>query len=294
MILNPASGGSDDDLRATIETAMQSQGIEFEIQETTPERDAGTIAREAKAAGVSEIIVCGGDGTVMAAVNGLGPQADVTLGIVPSGTANLIAAGLGLPKDAGEAVAVALSGEVRTIDLGRCGETLFALGMGLGLTERFVTETRPEVKAVLGRGVYLWSLVKELGAKPHRFALTLDGGETIQDRGVALVIANIGSLGGGMRFAPDAKADDGVLDVCVLRRFNLGDAVRLLGSLVSGNLEKNRVLAFYQAKRVEFTAAPPLAAQLDGDAVDVETPIIAEILPGALRVRISPKADLGG
>ena len=283
MILNPASGGAD---RATVEAALNASGLPYEIRETSEGRDAGTLAREAREAGCADLLVAGGDGTVMAAVNGLGPNSGVTLGIVPTGTANLVAAGLGLPKDPAEAVRVALSGEPRAMDLGVCEGRLFALGMGLGLTERFVTEASPGLKHTLGRWAYVWSLIKELGARPHRFSLTLDDGTPIEDRGVALVIANMGSLGGGLRFAPDARPDDGILDVCVLRRFRLRDAAHLLLSLLKKDLKHDRALAFHRAKRIEFSAAPPLTAQLDGDAIDAKTPIVVEVVPGALAVRV--------
>ena len=123
VILNPASGSSDDGYRAGIEESLRARGAEFEIRETTPERDGRVLAREAQAEGAALVLACGGDGTVTAAINGLGAAEPggqrAALGIVPGGTANLVAAALGIPTEVEAAVAAALEGKEREIDLGR-------------------------------------------------------------------------------------------------------------------------------------------------------------------------------
>lgn len=299
MILNPAGGTSDDDLRASIEKALKEGGADYEIRETTKERDGAVLAREARAEGVTHVAACGGDGTVMAVVNGLGANEEgkppVTLSILAGGTANLIATALGLPTEPEEAVAVALGGKERDIDLGRRDDTLFVLGIGVGLTERLVSQTSSEAKEKIGRLAYLLALLKELGARPHGFELVLDGGKKVQSRGVALVIANTGEIGHGMSFAPDAKLDDGLLDVCVLHRFDFLDVVRLGFRTLLGKLKHDRAMSFHQSRRVELKADPPLEVQIDGEPVEAKTPILAESLPKALRVKVpAEKAEGSG
>lgn len=290
-ILNPASGSSDDGFREAVVGALDAGGAEYELRETTKERDGAALGREARAEGAAQVLACGGDGTVMAVVNGLGANEEgkppVTLSIVPGGTANLIAAALGLPTDVEEAVRVALEGEERDIDLGRRDETLFVLGIGIGLTERLVSQASSEAKEKVGRWAYVFAMLKEIGARPHRFELVLDDGKRVQDRGVAVVIANTGEMGHGMRFAPDARLDDGLLDVCVLRRFEVLDLLRIGARTLLGGLREDRALAFHQARRVELLADPPLEVQIDGEPVEAKTPIVAEALRGALRVRVA-------
>ena len=289
-ILNPASGGSDDGFREEIEAALRSRGEAFEIRETTEDRDGAALAREARAQGVRRLLACGGDGTVTAAINGLGPNeaegSPVALTIVPGGTANLVAAALGIPEGVEDAVALCFDGEDRDVDLGRWNDTLFALGIGVGLTERLVSEASAEAKARFGRWAYVLAMLKELGTRPHSFELRLDGGEPIRDRGVAVVIANTGEMGHGMSFAPDARLDDGRLDVCVLRRFGPLDFVRLGFRTLTGGLREDRAMAFHQAARVDLRADPPLEVQIDGEPLEARTPIVAEAIPGALRVRV--------
>lgn len=293
VILNPGSGSSDQEFREKVEEALRKRGANFEIRETSEGEDSKALARAAREEGIGQVIACGGDGTVMGAINGLGPNEDgkppVVLSIVPGGTANLIAAALGIPSDPVEAVATAFDGVDRDVDLGRRDETLFALGVGIGLTERLVSEASSEAKEKIGRLAYVFAMLKELGAKPHRFGLTLDDGQEQTLEGVAVVIANAGEMGGGMRFAPDAKLDDGRLDVCILHRFNVADLLRLGFHTLTGKLGHDRALTFHQAKTVKLDANPPLEVQIDGEPVEAKTPILAESLPGALRVRV-PRA----
>ena len=235
-------------------------------------------------------MACGGDGTVTAVVNGLGANeegvTDISLTIVPGGTANLVAAALGIPTDPEEAVGLAFEGADRVVDLGRRDDTLFVLGVGVGLTERLVSQASADAKERIGRWAYLFAMLKELGARPHRFELLLDGGERVTSRGVAIVIANTGEMGHGLRFAPDARLDDGLLDVCVLRHFGAGDLLRFGARTLTGRLREDRALDFYQSRRVELRADPPLEVQIDGEPVEAKTPIVAEAIPGALRVRV--------
>jgi YegS/Rv2252/BmrU family lipid kinase len=304
VILNPASGSAGEDLHATIETALHKRGAEFEIRETTRERSGGEMAAVAVREGATHIVACGGDGTVMSVVNGIGKseaeppvhdaaaqekadlrQPQVTLSIIPRGTANLLAAALGIPTDTEEAISVALAGQDRLIDLGRCGKFLFALGLGLGLTERFVAQSTAEEKEKLGRWAYVWALVKELGARPNTFTYRLDDQAPRKQRGVAIGVLNVGQVS-NVQLAPDAKMDDGLLDVFILHRFYLRDVLRMAWRTLFGKLDADRAISFHQARRVEIRSDPPLDLQIDGEVVDLMTPLIAEVIPQAVRVRV--------
>ena len=292
-IVNPKSGSAGDDFRGTVEAALQERGVAFEIRETTLERGADVLAREAVEKGARHILACGGDGTVMACVNGVGKAiGDATLGIVPGGTANLLATALSIPRgDIDGAIGALVAGEDRVIDLGQCGEHLFALGLGVGLTERLISQTSTKEKEIIGKWAYARAMLMELGAKPHTFTLVLDG-KTVQERGVALVVANAGEISGKLQFAPDAKMDDGLLDVCVLRRFYFRDALRMGWQTLFGDIRDDRAVEFYQAKRTEITSNPPLDLQIDGEEVEEKTPLVVEVRPNALRVRVPLEAPL--
>jgi YegS/Rv2252/BmrU family lipid kinase len=263
VILNPSSGSSGGDFKEKVDHALRAQRVAFEIWETTPRISAGVLAQRAVVSGAQHIIACGGDGTIMSVVNGLGEvlqsseRASPILSIIPGGTANLLAGALGIPSHVEEAVAIAVGGQDRTIDLGRCGEVLFALGIGLGLTEKLVSQASAAEKEKLGKWAYAVAMLRELGTRPTRFSFKLDGGHERTQRGVAIVVANAGRIGGSLHFAPDAEMDDGVLD---------------------------------QAKRIEICAEPPLDLQIDGEVVDMTTPLETEVLPRILTVRVPREA----
>lgn len=307
VIINPASGSSGDDFRALVESELKERGVEFDMRETDPEKGGEEIARDAVANGATHLIACGGDGTIMSIVNGMGkyeaevrreetgtetqpapaePEDEPILSIIPGGTANLLAGALEIPTDTKEAVAVAVAGDERIIDMGRCGEHLFALGVGLGLTERLVSQASAEEKEKIGKLAYVKAMLSEMGVKPATFTFKLDDDKEQLARGVAIVIANAGQIGGGLSFAPDAEMDDGVLDLCVLHRFYFRDVVRMAWRSLLGNLPEDRAVSFFQAKRIEIKSDPPLDLQVDGEVVDMTTPLVTRVLPRALRVRV--------
>lgn len=291
VILNPKSGSSGPDFRAQIEAALQKRSAAYEIRETQPELGAGEIARAAIQEGATHIAAAGGDGTIMSAVNGLGREGTAKLSIIPGGTANLLATALSIPADPDQAIEIALNGEERLLDLGECGDKLFALGLGLGLTERLVSQASAEEKEKLGRLAYLKAMLQELGAKPNRFEFQLDENEPQLAAGVAAVVANAGDIGGGLHFAPDAKMDDGLLDLCILHRFYWRDFVRLLWRGLRGDMKRDRVVSFYQAKKIRIESRPPLDLQIDGEVVDMHTPLEAKVRPHGLRMTVPREAE---
>ena len=297
VILNPNSGTSDEDFRAEIEAQLKASHTTYEIRETTEDRGADVLAREAVCDGDGEvhIVACGGDGTVMAAVNGIGKakatqsEKSATLSIIPGGTANLLATALKIPTEVKDAVQIAVSGRTREIDLGRCGKELFALGLGMGLTERMISQTSAQEKERLGRWAYVKAALKELGQKPTAFSYRLDDGPLQNSRGVAIVVANSGDIGGKLKFAPDALMDDGKLDLCILHHCGPWDVVRMVARSLWGDINQDRAVSFLQAAKIEVRSAPPLDLQIDGEEVEMQTPLVAEVQSRALKITVPPE-----
>ncbi len=295
VIINPKSGKGDDSFRADIEKEFEKSGATYEIRETKPDLSGEELAQKAIEEGATDIVVCGGDGTVMSVVNGIAKaqaekdKSDCTLAIVPGGTANLVATALEIPIDIEEAVACAAGekSEERTIDLGKCEKYYFVLGVGAGLTERVISKTSSKEKETIGKLAYVKSMLGDLGARPHSIKFKLDGRSSKRSRGVAIVIANAGTIGGKLDFAPDAKMDDGMLDLCILHSFGFRDLVRIVWHSLTGKLNKERSVSFYQGKRIEIATTPPLRVQVDGELEeDLTLPLTAEVVPDALRVRV--------
>lgn len=295
VIINPKSGDGDDNFRADVEKALDKSGAEYEIRETKPDLSGEELVKKALAEGARDIVACGGDGTIMSVVNGIAKTQtesgdnSCVLSIVPGGTANLVATALKISLDIEESVACAVGktcGE-RVIDLGRCEQYYFVLGAGVGLTERLVSKTSAKEKQTLGKLAYVKSMLADLGARPHGIRFKLDDRSSKRARGVAIVVANAGTIGGKLEFAPQAKMDDGVLDLCILHSFGLRDLVRIIWNSLTGKLERDRSISFYQAKRIEISTDPPQRIQIDGEPEeDLKLPLVCEIVPSALKVRV--------
>lgn len=291
LILNPNSGSADNNLADEIVQAYRDCGVEVNLQQTTEHKRGDTLAREALEAGARQIIVAGGDGSIMAAVNGLATadselRKRAVLSIIPAGTANLVARALGIELDVPGAVETSLNGEVRPLDLGLCGSTYFALGMGIGLTEKVISGTVNKEKEKLGRFAYALAMLREMGSPPTKFTYRLDAGPEQSVLGVAVIVANAGDIGNGLQFAPDARLDDGLLDLCVVRRFHGRDVLRLLWKGLINDLKEDRGLTYLQAAEIELDSTPHLTVQIDGEAVDRLTPVRVRCVPAAIKVRV--------
>lgn len=285
VILKPETEGEEDEGRRRLEDKLAEAGAAFVIEETTPERDGEAIVQAADT-DVGRIVACGGDGTVNAVVHALVKHkrdADIELAIVPMGTANLLAGSLGIPEDLEDAVDLALSGTARRVDCGDCSGRIFVLGIGAGVTERFVAEAEEEQKKFWGKLAYAVKMAGQAGAEPASFTIQMDDGRVIREEAAAVVVANAPHIA-GIPTSPDARLDDGFLDLCLVHTFEWGDILEMSWRAVSGKLPDDESLTFHQSSRYVIEAEPALPVQVDGETLDITTPLDIRCLPGALRI----------
>jgi diacylglycerol kinase (ATP) len=255
------------------------------------EPNAGLL-RLAIRAGLAErphaLVVVGGDGMVSLAVNELG-DTGIPLGIVPSGTGNDTARGLGIPIDdaiaATRMLLAALDAPPRVIDVGlvRHGalETRFAGIVSAGF-DALVNERANAWRRPRGRSRYTFALLRELlSLAPRRYELTVDGSAVSIDA-VLLSVANNVSLGGGMRIVPHAELDDGSLDLFTVAPLGRMRLLRFFPKVFSGAHTTLDVVSFRTLRRVRIDA-PGMVAYADGERIG-PLPIEVEVLPRALGV----------
>lgn len=250
--------------------------------------------RKAVASKPDALIVVGGDGMVNLGTN-LVVNSKVPLGIVPSGTGNDMARGLGIPFDnteaAIEALVDALGEPPRVIDAGRItysDETTgadavrwFACMVSAGF-DSVVNERANRMRHPKGPSRYTIALVLELvGLKPIPYTLTLDGNE-FETNAMLVSVGNNVSLGGGMKATPDALLDDGLLDVLVVQPLSRTAFLRIFPRVFKGTHVTDPRVTIHRAKsiRIESDVA---VAYADGERVG-RLPITIEVAPGALRV----------
>ncbi len=254
-------------------------------------RDA---ARDAANAGSPLVIAAGGDGTVRAVAEGLA-QTKTPLGILPRGTANVLARELNLPQsDMQKALEICTGGVSRAIDMGRIGDRYFLLMASVGFDALAIENVDQALKGAVGVSAYWVSGFATLASfTPPELTLTLDNGETRRSAPAFMaVVANTAKYGGSYHIAPDAILDDGLLDVCVFEAGpNLPVAVQRatfagqMGAMVLGRHRLDPDVRSYRARRIEIVTDPPVLAQVDGDALGT-TPLVIEVAPRALLVRV--------
>ena len=223
-VLNPVSGTGDH--AEYVARRLDARG--FRVERTTGAGDAATLAREAAAADVSELAVCGGDGTVNQVARGL-VDADhldaVTLSVVPCGTANLLANSLGV-RGVDHGIEVADTGEARAVDVGVAGGEPFLVSCIAGLPAEASVAASGELKGRLGTLAFVVTGVQEaLSFDPIDIRLEArgdDGVETWAGEATCLLVGNARRfVGEGGR----ADMEDGAFDVAVVERMPAGTLV---------------------------------------------------------------------
>ena len=292
VICNPASGGGAYD---PDEIRNELSGMEVDWVQTEGPGDAAEAAEEWRE---GLLLVAGGDGTINDVVNGLGragfPEG-VTLGILPAGTGNDLAATLEIPKDADLAEDVIRQNRVRTLDVARVrsegvGERFFINVATGGLGAEISDANEGEFKKRWGKLSYLRaSLEVAKDFDVRELKLYLDG-EPREVRAVNVVVGNCRYAGGGWLAAPKANPEDGLLDVVIIETLGLADVLQLAPQSLakSDYLGKEGVFSA-RAKEIRVETQPPgLEFTADGEVIGDE-PAEFSVIPQALKVIVGPE-----
>ncbi|GAA0919360.1 diacylglycerol/lipid kinase family protein [Nonomuraea longicatena] len=282
LLVNPAArGGRTVRLLAPVVRRLRAGGADVSVIVGDDPADALQRAVTAVAEGPDALVAFGGDGLVHLAVQAVAGTG-VPLGVIPAGTGNDIAAALGLPvKDPLAAAETVLRMEPRRIDAARAGDEWFAGVLCCGFDSR-VNERANRLTWPPGRARYLVALAEELRAfRPIPFRVTLDG-EVVEREAMLVAVANTGSYGAGMRVCPDARPDDGLLDVLILRAVPKAEFVRVFPSVYRGTHVRHPAVSIRRAASVGVEA-PGVIAYADGERVG-PLPLTCRIEPGALSV----------
>jgi diacylglycerol kinase family enzyme len=290
FVVNPVRARRLADQPARFAAAAAASGWRPPLVLMTTPQDGGTgITRQALAAGAALIFAVGGDGTVRAcaaALHGTG----VPLAIVPAGSANLTARALGVPRDVHAALAAGFDGPERQIDLAVADGEICTAMAGIGLDAAVVGATSDRLKRRTGWPAYAAASAGQLLAPPTRFSIRLDGGPPMVRQACSVVVGNTGRLPGGFPILPDARPDDGVLDVGVLAPAGLAGWVSIGYRAILASRRDDAQLERFRARTVEITAAADLPRQADGEMIGSSDRLSVTVLPGALRVRVTARS----
>lgn len=301
-----------DELRGQVAEAVRARGWPDALWLETTAQDPGHgQAREALSAGAGLVLAAGGDGTVRAVAEGL-THSGVPMGLLPAGTGNLLARNLDLPLgDAEAALEIAFDGRDRTIDVARLtverwaevepppgarDEHVFLVIGGLGMDAAMVADADETLKARVGWIAYFVAAVRHLHGHRLRVQAKVDDRDWIEVRGRSLLVGNVGRLPGGITLLPDARMDDGWLDLAAIdTRGGVAGWAQLLGEVLLQGVgvrtdmpAKMGRIDHVRARTVRIQVMGAEQVQVDGESVGRVRQLRVRVDPAALVVRVEP------
>jgi len=289
VIVNPvAGGGRAGRALPAVVAELRRLGLEHHVQATLSLDHARSLARDALKAG--EIAVAfGGDGLI-GAVAGALRDGDGVLGVLPGGRGNDFARSLSIPVDPVAACVVLTTGTRKQLDLGSVGGRTF-IGIASCGFDSVANRIANDTKLVRGNLVYAYGALRALaGWRAASFTVTVDDGEPRSVIGYTVAVANSGHYGGGMRLAPGARLDDGLLDVVIISDFPRLRFLAVLPTVFKGEHVNRPEVQVVRARRVRIAASRPFTLYADGDPIG-ELPAEIEVLPAAVRAIVPATRD---
>jgi len=289
LIFNPESGADskDPDALEKIVDLLRAHGIRAKVNIRT---SGATVRRFAKAAADNKeelVIVAGGDGTIEEAASQL-VGTKTTLGILAVGTMNNVARSLGIPLDLDDACAMLGAGSARQIDMGHVitGEKQhgdhFLETAGVGLTAIAFSAGK-----AVRKGPFMGlphALRKLFDSKPSPVQIDLDGGETVLANSQLVTVSNAPLMGLNFLVAPEAKMDDGLLDVAVYDGMGKTELLDYLLKIKDGKRVENPKVVFYQTRKVKIQCQDDRPTDSDTHSLKVQNALSVEVVPQALSI----------
>jgi YegS/Rv2252/BmrU family lipid kinase len=230
------------------------------------------------------VVICGGDGTVMACLGALAGSG-LPVAIIPVGSGNLLARNLGIPLGLDDSLATVIGGVDRRIDLGRVDDEPFAVMAGMGFDAAMMADTTAGMKRAVGWPAYAASGLRHLRDPVMRVQLRIDDGPTLRRSARTVLVGNVGQLEGGLELLPGAAADDGLLDVIIVAPRTLRDWLRVAYRIIRRH-KHDRHLERFRGASISIEADRPVPRQMDGEVIGEGRRIDVHVEPGALVVRV--------
>jgi diacylglycerol kinase (ATP) len=299
ILHNPASGrrkGREKFLGAL--DRFHSLGEQPEVQESRDPQHLVELARQAAAEKPDVLVSAGGDGTHHYVMNGMFGS-EVPLGILSVGSGNDLATGLGIPLEPTIAASALIYGRTWQIDVarvvsprnpsGRAAESrIYSCIAGAGFDAIVTRFANDHVHRVHGSAAYAWSILRCL--KFYRpFAVAIQSEKrSFSGNLIFVTIGNSTTYGGGLKMAPQARLDDGLLDVCIVTEMSKLELLRWIPNAYRGTHLKNPRILYFQAEKVTLESESRLELFADGEFIQ-DLPATIDVVPRSLNVIVPRK-----
>lgn len=283
------------DVKAAVKAAQKS-GLSLRVRIPWNKKDKPKVVKEALKAGAERIIAGGGDGTINSVVNALvgkgkkRPQA--SLGILPLGTANDFARGIGLPSgDLTRCLQIACTAPAKPIDVGRMNKRSFINVASLGIGAEITATTPQDLKKRLGGLAYtIMGLAKVLRAEPYEGRLLVPGEEPVEGKMLIASVGNCRYAGGAFDVAPLASLSDGLLDLFIVGSGEEVNLPTIAAEMKNPLAKSNKFLHYRQLPEFTLETKRELHCNLDGEPF-VKNQLKFSILPNHLELAVPESAE---
>jgi diacylglycerol kinase (ATP) len=284
FIVNPAAGkGNYKYSISKINEHVDQNKYNAIIEITSHKGHAYKIAGHYKEKGIKNIVAVGGDGTI----NEIGAaiiNTGISLGIMPRGSGNGLARYLSIPPNARKALKIITAHKTKIMDAATINDKYFFCTSGVGLDARVGILFDKSKKR--GSINYFKATVSEfLTYKPKKYKLKIDNNRR-KVKSLLITFANAGQYGNNVYISPDARIDDGLLDLCILKPFPKSFMVPIGLRLVSKTLNKSKYLEVIKCKEVILKRKKNIKFHYDGEPCKAGKKIVVKILPASLKVMI--------
>jgi diacylglycerol kinase (ATP) len=273
--------------------ALARHGVNDPLWAEVPKsKKAPKQVRRLLRAGADHFFVWGGDGMAQRCIDTLAGTG-VTVAIVPTGTSNLLATNLGIPKDIEAAVRTGLHGQPRLIDVASMNGERFAVMAGAGFDANMIAGADGRLKDRLGRAAYIWTGTKSLRSSPFQAKIRVDGIPWYSGTASCILAGNVGALFGGVQVFADAEPDDGMLDLAVITADGVAEWAGTVGRTIAGSPERSPHFRMTKARKVKVKLDRKILYELDGGTRTKVKAYRIKVEPQAIAVCVPPQAQNG-
>ena len=294
FIINPIAGnGYALSLAEKLREKILQHSLDADVVYTTGRGHATTLAKEYADKGFRYIIGVGGDGTINEIAVTLINRQEVVVGLIGAGTGNDFIQVTGFPgrfedKDWEKFFEV----NVKPMDVGQCNDKIFLNGMGLGFDAQVAAEnyTEPGEVKLGGKNKYIWHILKTLLFFKEKKMTVIANGKTHETDCFINTIANGRRFAGGFFLTPKAIANDGLLDVCSIKKLSLPQRLKILLMVPKGTHINNEKVNYYQTDKLSLEFPSEVPFHVDGELY-FSKHFEVSALPGAMNIIYNPEGN---
>jgi diacylglycerol kinase (ATP) len=285
VIFNPAAGRRRRGRLQAVVNELRRLGAIVTVQETAAAGDATRFARDARADTFDVVVAAGGDGTINEAANGIICGCGLPLGIIPLGTANVLAAEIGLANDAASLARTIVKGHALTIHPGVANGRRFLLMTGVGFDAEVVAAVTPRQKRTLGKAAYVMQSLKLLPRYDYPpFRITVDG-RTYDAWSV--IVAKGRYYAGRFVCAPHADLTVPSFEICLFERVGAGAVLSYGAALLCDRLPTHPGITLLTGQQILIEGREGAPVQGDGDNFG-KLPLTIDVAPETLSLLAPP------